>query len=101
MNIGQSEILNPQLKTSDIYRLSSVLWPLSSVFGYRPQVIQAYAAKCSEKIGKGIKDFGVSEGYIVLVNFITDAVKRCGYHTEQDQHSRIAFNPQGLIGPVK
>jgi hypothetical protein len=64
-------------------------------------MVKGYAANCSEKIGNCIKDLGGSEGNIILVNFITDAVKRCGYHTEQDQPSRVVFNRQGLVSPVK
>ena len=54
-----------------------------------------------ENVCQGVHGIGGSKGDKRLVNFIADAVKRCGYHTEQDQHSRIALDPQGLVCPVK
>ena len=64
-------------------------------------MIQVYAANGPEHIGDGIEDTGISEGNIILMDFIADAVKSCGYHTEQNQHPRVAFDPQSLVCPVK
>jgi hypothetical protein len=64
-------------------------------------MIQANAAERSEKIGNSVIDTGISKGHIILVNFITDAVKRCGYHAEQYQHSRVTLDSQGLVSPVE
>ncbi len=64
-------------------------------------MVKGYAAEGPETIGNHIHDIGISKRNKILVNFIADAVKRCGKHTEPGQQSQVIFNPQGLICPVK
>ena len=80
---------------------SVILCPLSSGSCYRPPMIYVDAADRSQHIGNHIQKATVSIGDERLVNFITDAVKGSGYHTEQHQQLHMVFERQGLISPVK
>lgn len=64
-------------------------------------MIQVHAAYGTQGIGNGIPDAGISEGDKILVNLVTDAVKRRGYDADQHQQARVAFDPKGLVGPVE
>ena len=64
-------------------------------------MVEVDAADGAQHIGNRIRNAGVSVRDIVLVDFITDAVKRCRHNAYQSQHSQVVFNAQGLVGPVE
>ncbi len=81
---------------------TAALNPLLSIFyPDRPQMIKVDTATRSKNIGNRIRKLSESIGNEILVDFITDAIKRGGNHAEQTQHLRVVFEPKGLVGPVK